>query len=379
MKKLVALLLVFSLLGPASAFCKDRSQVYYLDSAGMSITISDEYYVLTHNKDTNDSTILTLLGFTQDTFEAYLDSFNAYLLAIAKGLDCMIVISLEPSQYATVDKSQIKRVTDELFEEFSEGSMNAIYTDVYYQDLLTFFVVNYTNTVEDTTQHILQYFTFYDYKGINVMLMSMLGPVTTEHEIKLQQMLNTIRFDSQDLARISVTETSSFTYITTNTPASIKVPSNWLENQSEKYKTSSIVTFVPDNDARTKCKLASVDYWTEGLSVADRNKLAYYGFDRDDFDMAIASVFLNLPAQLPEWYGNQISVDDIQEIRYGKNDYFVFKTKSKMAIGGINIDKEVTTALTYQNGYMYTFEFSSILSNPPYADFESILSSLTVD
>jgi len=199
MAKFLAVLLTMVLL-VSSAGATVLSSNYYIEPLHLSVPVPGDYYVLTRDVAANDP-VLADIGMDQASVLSFMEANQLYLDAIEPNVAYEFTVAMEAN---TIDNFNnysdivLRQVADTIPETFVELGMNVTKTELYKNDEASFIVIYYYGIDEyGDLNHVLQYFTVYDYQAINFRLFSYVGEITEENEQLLREVV-----DGSDFGRI---------------------------------------------------------------------------------------------------------------------------------------------------------------------------------
>lgn len=156
----------------------------------------------------------------------------------------------------------------------------------------------------------------------------------------------------------------SFVYTDMDSGASFTVPANWKQEELSKDREHIDAKFVFIKEDICYIIYGSTDLW-EQMSVSDK-----MNFDtRADLNN---SVFTK--ADIAAMFDT--TADKISIVTYNDVQYFKMETKQDFDVYGIPLSVTMSNLFLYDNGWMYTFQFSGSSNHALYSDFETLLESV---
>ena len=183
---------------------------YRLDDLGIVVLVPDEYYVFTREVETNDPR-LKPIGMTKDELVKQMVDNNIYLTAIAKNFGFEINITMDANKspdFDTIDDATLSSLSSALKSTFEKTGFTVGKYSIY-NHTQTKFIKMYHSTIEHgQTTYCLQYYTALDKMGINVVMRSYEGPITSEKDSLIESIVKSISF----YKHVSQKETGAHTY-----------------------------------------------------------------------------------------------------------------------------------------------------------------------
>ena len=156
----------------------------------------------------------------------------------------------------------------------------------------------------------------------------------------------------------------SFVYTDMDSGASFTVPANWKQEELSKDRDHIDAKFVSTKEDVCDIIYGSTDMW-EQMSVSDK----MYFDNRSNLNNS-AFTKADIAAML------DTTADDISIVTYNGVQYFKMETKQDVDVYEIPLSVTMTNLLFFDNGWMYTFQFSGSSNHTLYSDFEKLLESV---
>lgn len=380
MKNFLKTLLVFLfciMLFPFPANATLVSSTFYLPALGISVEIPSNYHILTRDTESSNP-IWGIIGWEQADMLSFMTTNHLYMDLIDENFDHEITVSMEENDISNFNdfaRSGLEFISSTFTTGFAEYGMQVEDTEIYEQGQAKFIKVLYSVTDNGAITYVLQYYTVYNYKAINFRLFSYSGAISSNHETIMQRMIDRLDFGNTPQPTTFIPATSGYVYNDPESNAFFSVPNNWTEKPLTKQREVIDAKFASYDDPGIVFLFSCTDLWCEGWSPDERAEIEASGITRYDFDFEVASLLLDLPLAIPDMYDPSLSTADIHKVHYGNCDFYIFETLSNDQSWGIELNMNVTLALTIQDGYFYVFYFSSTNENPLFSDYESILKS----
>lgn len=153
-----------------------------------------------------------------------------------------------------------------------------------------------------------------------------------------------------------------WTYTDRKTGLLFTVPKGWEEASMNSKHQYLDAKFVSKADPTKIVLYGSSDLW-KTLSASEKK-----GLKRSDIDNRVLTEDLLLT--LTGASGS------LQEKAFSGKTYYIYSAKASGSVSGRVVTVSMTYAFCVDNGFLYMFQFSGSESDPYYADFTSILSSV---
>ncbi|HHX37842.1 MAG TPA: zinc ribbon domain-containing protein [Clostridiaceae bacterium] len=340
---------------------------YELEELGLTVSIPSDYVVFTRSISDDDPN-LSAYGLTKDGLSSLMTERNIFLNGWDKEINQEIIVTMIGSSLVDFNLFSDMELTT-LASTFEDGYKNAgltvIKTEIYNHAQAKFLKIYISQPNGSDTVYGLQYYTVYDNKAINITMQSYSGKISSSQEAILKKIVDSAHFDTEpQVPNSDFIPTSAFTYTDPKTKSTFTVPENWEETPLSEERETIDVKFMSQIDEGMCIMYGNIDIWNE-LSEDDR-----YGLERADIDN---SFFTN--SDLADVL--RLSTDDIRQVTYGTNEYFIATVKGASDVYGVNFTVSITHAILVNDGYMYWFQFSGTSNDKLYSDYETLLSSLT--
>lgn len=158
-------------------------------------------------------------------------------------------------------------------------------------------------------------------------------------------------------------ETPSFQYHDKETGCEFDVPANWSMTSLSKERKYWDVKFTSNAVPELNILYGSTDLWAQ-LSTSEKK-----GLSRADLNNSFFS-----STELAESLRNEGYIMSVVE--YNELEYYKLISSSKVSVYGIDFGVSTTCLIRIENGYIYSFQFSSHSHNELYKDFEALIKSI---
>lgn len=341
-------------------------RTYTLEALDMSVSIPANLVTFTRDMDAKDPN-LAAYGFTKDHLYSIFLLQNIYLNAWNDAMNFEVVITMsdsivddfnllsEPMLFGLIRSGESERAAYGLTLQKMEIHQHAQAKFIkIYQKLLQ----------KDTEIHILQYYTSYAGKAINITMRSMSDVATTAREALIQRIVDSAAFGTAPQHRELVSLSTGTTIHTDpKTGTKFTVPANWMEQPLLKERKYIDIKFVAVKDEGVSILYGSQDLWSQLPPIQQ------WLNPRSSIDNTLATEEF-----ISEMYGtlpNQITT-----VSYGGVEYFKIETMTTEDILGIDLPIKMTHFLFIDQGYMYNFYFSGTSDSAYYKDLEALLESV---
>ena len=194
---LVCALVIMTLLVPLSAFAAEGTTRYELDDIGMSVSITNDYAIFTHDTDPNDPN-LELIGLSKEDMTLLLEESGCCLLALHNALSYTIGIVISEADeegFSNYSDSELQELLDAQDALYSAGGYEILSSSVYKHSQTTFLQTYICNSNGDGRYH-LNYLGCYNGQYINIGQSSFVGQIPDSEKLKLRNVIDSISFDS---------------------------------------------------------------------------------------------------------------------------------------------------------------------------------------
>ncbi len=358
LKTVIACLLVGTLLvgGIPAAHAE------YYESLELSIDFPEGYEVITREKLENG---YIFEGYDSDTLLTQFRQNNIYADALPDDVSCEIVVSMAESplnSYIHCSDETLTFLATSICSTLESQNTYVDHWDIYSNEDARYLRVWYLNPVV-ANSFTLQYNTVYAGYVYNVFYHSYIGEISAASEAMLQRTIDSIVFHREDPAATTPVESDPFTYTEEESGVSFTVPSNWV--QRERPAESQLDgMFAPNGVSGYGITFQATDLWSETYEQIG------YLYSREEFDTLFTAAD----------YADMIGVDpyEIDTTIYGGVYYY---TAIKQHTTDESFPFEwsyISTNLLYiRNGWLYCFSFYGEEDSEYYADFESLMRSVS--
>ena len=212
---------ILSVLFSLSTHIAAANQVYSVKELGINLSIPDNYIVITLDTSSN-SEIFNAIGKTKEEIVELYRSSNIFLNAISKTENEDFVVTATTStisDFNNLSEDALKSVADTLTSQYTNNGINVIKNDIYLQGQVKFIRVLFSDSANSV--YVLQYYTNYNNKAINLTLRSYSRSISAEKEAlfktivdslkigttysgKDQQQNSTLKYSDKDTATSSI-------------------------------------------------------------------------------------------------------------------------------------------------------------------------------
>lgn len=368
MKRLLSVILslIMALFMSFAAGAESNTE-YWLEDLGMSIYIPSEYIAFTRDIDDNDPN-LSACGLEKSYLSDLFELGDIYLDAWDRDVNFEILVTMTEStisDFNLISDSTLTLLASRLDSEYESYGITIEKTAIYQHEQAKFIKI-YAQTSGEDTAYVLQFYTTYDNKAINISLRSNYGRIDAGTELDFTAIVDSVHFDKEPQAvqaAQAAPDTEAFTYTDKDTGVEFTVPSNWVRETLSDDSQDLDAMFASNKDPGMCIAYASADIWSEvpfyekiGSSRADINNSA---FTPDE----LAKV-LDIPK------------NELTSVRYNGKEYYKRASTELTAASGEALEISTTYLMRIENGYVYAFQFSGDESNLYYGDFEALLKSV---
>lgn len=367
-KALLSICLVFCLL-PSHAFAANT--IYELDELGMSIELPSDHVVFTRDIKANDPN-LSAYGLTKDEMSSLMLERSIYLNAWDEDVSYEIIVTMIDSpleDFNQFSDTSLNQFALALKTEYASMGITFIRSDLYQHSQAKFAKIYISQPNNGDTAYGLQYYTVYNGKAINITLQSYSGEIDSSREAIIQNIVDTIHFDTEPQFSAPPAQTRAFTYTDKDSGMTFTVPANWIEsplNEDREYIDAKFTSNLEDG----LCILFSsqdvyeLEDFKEELSATEQLLLTRDVIGNDIFTKA----------DIAEMYG--CKEEDVSMVTYGGKEYYSAEVVASGTAYGLTISTPVVYLVRCENGYMYIFLFNNTKDSPYFADFETLVSSV---
>ena len=357
MKRLIYLVLsLFVFFSAGVTALAAECETYYIREMGMKIDIPEEFVVFTRDNVPTDSE-LAIWGWTLDEIRAYLKTNNLYLQAVNQDLSYEISISMveKPLGYLNhFSENEISSALQSRKDLYTSSGDEWLGASVHHHQQTKFLKTDLKRFASGATVYAKEYFTIYEDKTISINLYSYVGEFDPSLDLKLEQIIDSVRFDSKPEYSLSRE------YCDEESGAVFQIPEGWrlIPHNTDFEGTQFCPMFVPHVFFLLTC----TDIYSEYLEYyAERNTTPPFEtraeFDRIYSTRESACDTFNCEA------------DDVQTVEYGDVVYYYTKSQRTLEQNGT----PVVYLTRIENGYMYFFQYYGDKENTCYPGVEQML------
>lgn len=368
MKRFLATFLLFcsiSCMLPVPAFATSNS--YMLEDLGMSIELSPEHVVFTRDVKSNDPN-LSIYGLTKDKLYSFMLEQNIYLNAWDEDISYEIIVTMVESpfeDYNLFSDTTLNGFASALETEYAGIGITLMRSEIYQHRQAKFIKIYLSQPNNGETAYGLQYNTVYNGKTINITLQSYSGKIDQDKEAIIQNIVDTVCFDTDPQCGTPPAQTKTFTYIDKDSGMTFTVPANWVERPMSEERRYIDAKFTSNLEEGLCIIFSSYDiYELEELSKTEQLFLNRDAIGNDIFTKS----------DIAEMYG--CKEEDVSMVTYGGKEYYSAEVTVSGSAYGITVSSPIVYLLRCENGYIYSFQFGEAKSSPYFADFENLLNSV---
>ena len=347
-KQILTLCLVLLLLGALPVRAADGHS-YTLSDFGITLTMPDMGAVFTRDLPADDPN-WERYGLTKESFLPLMEDRNIYLSEFSPDINLEISVAIEESitaSYATLSEQELEA---DIRDWIASGLVDD--GEVYSHPQVLFEKI--TSTLTDGGNR-LSYITTYNGYVYYITLFCYDGQITAEREAMMDELVDSIVFDTA--APLS----SAFEYTDEATGATFLVPENWSEPvllEGNDYNPF----FYPLENPSILLLYSSVDLRAalDGTEDQDLSPSELDAWCRDNLDLCLSSL---------------LGMEDPDPVvcTYGDQTYYAVTQEGFDLDGDAQASLTITHMVSFHNGYLFWFQYMGDPSGPLYADFESIL------
>lgn len=335
------------------------STKYRLEDLELTLSIPDEYAVITRDTKESDS-VFDELRLNAKELLSYFEENGIYLNAIIPDSSEEIVVTMNPNQIdniSVLSDTVLSTVISGLQNEYDKYGVSVVSHEIYEHDQVKYVKINY----EDTKQSAygLQYYTIINGKAMNFTIRSYVGSISSKQEITIKGIVDSIKYDNKPQINSDTEETDSFEYRDKESGVEFTMPDNWKEKPLSKDREYIDVKFESTKEKGLLIMFGATNYWDKMLQT---EKTLYQQSEIDD-----SIITKNDIAEL-----YSISADSISDESYNSIHYYVYEMKQETE--GLTVT--ITQAVHIQNGWLYLFQFSGTNKSSYYSDFIKVLESV---
>lgn len=364
MKKIAVWILVAVLLCACSVnVCASSDHTYALSALGLKMSIPNKYSVITRNTAKTDP-VFEKVGTTYADCMSLFEKSNIYLNAVDDSNDCEIVVTMTRnggSNFSLLSDTELEIFAQSLAKGFDQYGLGVVRQEIYHHHQAKFIKIRCVDPSGPV--YVLQYSTLYDGKFINITMRSYDGTLTTEQEKIMKVIIDGVDFDKDPPTVEDGKDTQSFLYTDTDASVSFFIPNDWEQKDFVQDREHIDVKFVSTKESSCTIIYGSEDVWGQ-MSASDR-----MGYTRSDLNNSAFSII-----DIAQMYG--VGLEKVSRVTYNGQEYFKAEVTASKNVSGMDIYVTMTQLLRFENGWLYSFQFSGTSSHKLYSDFESVLNSV---
>ena len=372
MKRLTSVFVAILLALTMSTYVHAATSVYEIDELGVSLSIPDNYSVITRETPASDP-IFDTIGVSKSELISQFESTNIYLNAIPSYFGEEIVVTMTPnsiSDFNNLSDTLLSSMASGIEDEYKSYNISVLDHETYNHRQAKFIKVHYKDTSQSA--YGMQYYTVLDYKAMNFTLRSYDGDITSSQEKVIQSIVDSIAFDNAPIITRDSPEkdnansgSTSTVYEDNEAGIEFTVPADWEEKSFSKPREYFDTKFASKKEAGLIILFGATDLWNK---MPNNQK---GGLTRDEIDDSMLSK--SDIADILSLDSNSISDKTYNGIHY----YESVTKQSSEDFEGIKVT--ITHLIHIQNGWVYWFQFSGDQNNPYYSDFEGVLNSVIIN
>lgn len=343
---------------------------YWLDEVGMTMEIPADLVVFTRDIQSDDPN-LRAYGLTKDELSSLMLEQSIYLNAWDPDINYEIIVTMIKSpfeDYNQFSDTMLSTLISAFEEDYERSGMTWIRSELYQHRQAKFAKIYISQPMNGETVYGLQYHTVYDGKAINLTLHSYSGPIDSNAETVLQEIVEDVRFDTEPQYKTPPAETEAFLYTDPDSGMTFTVPANWVEAPMMEERETLDVKFSSNLEEGLTMMFSSQDILeledveTE-LSAGERFFLSRADMDNQMVDKS----------HFAEIYG--CAETDVSMVTYGGKEYYMTETVGEDTISGMSLSVPMVNLTRIENGYYYTFHFFGPSGSAYFEDFEALVTS----
>lgn len=370
MKKIITVAILFVLLFELSLFSNAKSIEYRINKYDITVSIPDEYSVITRDTPSSDP-VFQALGTSKSAVNSYFEKSNIYLNAIIPETGEEIVFSITNnslSSFSDLGETALAALVPTIKKPYIDSGLD-IYKDTIYKNDQAAFIVFYV-FYSSQSMYGLQYYTIVNKNAVSVTLHSY-ERINRNHEKLLLNVIDSMNFGIDSLTEsdnepvYDVSE--SFKYSDNEAGVEFIVPGTWQKTDLTKTRQFIDVKFASKKDKGLCFMFGASDLWNM-MSMSEKK-----GLSRSDISDSWASK--EIIKELIEVAESDST--SISEKNYNGVHYYIFEVVSKAEEYGVEFEIQTTHIIHIHNGWVYWFQFGGKRSNALYSEFEEVLNSVS--
>ena len=369
-KIIILLLLIILLIVFNDVKTMADEKTIHMPKLGLSITIPDDYYILTRDISSSNPG-LSALNMTQSECKKMLEDQNIYIDAVAKDFSAEIIVKMTDSCFTNINlfpESTLEYFLSQVAMGIEQNGITVTDKSIYENEQTKFLLFKLEKEDNGSKTICNELLTFYDDMAIDISITSFTGEITF---LQALDFYRSFTFDKAP-SDISLPEknTESFKYDDPETEISFIVPPNWETAKLDKKREFLDVKFQ-STDSTSVIVYGSVDAWSylsekEQKEYKKREKFNLTTIPEKEikelFDSILDEIDESIPASV------KYEKTEINGIEY---IYFEYTTDLEF------IEIPIKSYFTIINGYMYYFSYSNLYNDDAHIDdFNELLKSV---
>jgi len=361
------ILTILCLLACAMPVSAASAKTYTLPELDLTIAIPSGYTAITRDMSAYHP-VFDLYGLDGSATLTYMENQNIYLDALSsdpsKG---EITVTMSPveglNDFSVWNDTALNAFLPSLIDMYEQYGLTISSYDIYQQSQTKFIRVYGYNPEIDKNG--LQYYTLNNNQGISVTMYASTGELTAAQEATLKGVVDSIRFKTPPSTTTPPPPTPSFVYTDEESGVSFTVPANWTEKPVSTERADHInAKFVSPQEAGISMLYLCEDLWAN-LTPSEQREI-----QRADIDNAYFTA-----SELADIYG--INASEIDIVTYNDIPYYQMEVDYTSEEYGFPLSITMMQVLYVEDGWGYSFQFSGAQDSAYFADFESLLNSVT--
>ena len=191
----VSLLICFLLWGAFSISALAASNTYDLEECGVSVSIPEEYIVVTRDVEEDDPN-LKILGFERDEMLSMMEEQNLYLDAVELSKGYELAIGVEPEEWDGLEgktEETLQEYLDLLKKQNEKLGYGWILGEIYQSGEIKFLKNLITRDTDRGTEYYLQYYGVKEGRAVRFAVISCVDEFRPEDIAEIEKIVDTIR------------------------------------------------------------------------------------------------------------------------------------------------------------------------------------------
>ncbi|MBR5484912.1 MAG: hypothetical protein IKV41_00175 [Oscillospiraceae bacterium] len=242
----------------------DTHTTYHIDEGGFSITLPNEFAVVTRDTPAGSSDF-GKVGITYNDFWELANEDNAFLLSGNEKMFCNVVVCVNDLIEKTHDTNffsniQLQVEAETIAKYWEEQGYDVKFT-AFHEHPQSNFIKVYTGRTQKegrfagSYSNYIDYATVYNGKEVRVIAM-FFGDFLTADENRVNDIVNSIRFDAEQIVPEA---TPALEYVDDEKGITVTLPKNWFVD----YESENVATFGSNLKMGNYISFVFDDCWTE--------------------------------------------------------------------------------------------------------------------